>query len=74
MPRNLDLVLGLGGDAPKECLILPIALRGKIVCFLYGDNGGEPVRSVPLGELRRLVAKAGVAFQVYLLKGKIRTL
>ena len=37
-------------------------------------NGAEPVRSVPLGELRRLVAKAGVAFQVYLLKGKIRTL
>ncbi len=74
MPHNLDLVLGLGGDAPRECLILPIVLRSKIVCFLYGDNGPDPVRSVPLAELRRLVAKAGVAFQVYLLKSKIRTL
>ena len=43
-----------------------------MVCFLYGDNMGEGVGGLPLAELKRLAAKAGLAFQVYLLKGKIR--
>lgn len=74
MPRNLDLLLGLGDDQPKECVIFPITLRKKPVCFLYGDNGDDGVGAAPIAHLRRLVAKAGIAFEVYLLKSKIRTL
>ena len=68
------LVFGLGGAPPKECLVLPIALRNRVVSFLYLDNGEAGVGDVPMPELRRLVAKAGVAFEVYLLKNKIRTM
>jgi hypothetical protein len=72
MPRNSDIVAGLGGEPPKDCYILPIKVRDRVVCFLYGDNMGEGVGGLPLAELKRLAAKAGLAFQVYLLKGKIR--
>lgn len=73
LPRNLELVAALGGREPAECLVLPILLRGKTVCFLYADNGPEKVGAAELPVLKRLVGKAGLAFEVCLLKNKIRT-
>ena len=54
-------------------------VHGSVRCrsqggLAVGDNRGEGVSHVPLPELRRLTAKAGVAFEVYILKNKIRTL
>jgi hypothetical protein len=72
MPRNQELVFALGDPAPAACLILPIQVRGKIVAFLYGDATDKPLGSVPMADLKRLMAKTDIAFQVYLLKGKIR--
>jgi hypothetical protein len=74
MPRNSELVFALGGDPPPDCLILPVILRGKTVCFLYGDNLDRGVGSAPMAVLRRLTAKAGLAFEVYIMKNKIRQL
>jgi hypothetical protein len=74
MPRNADLSVALGSDSDTGCMILPVTVRSKVVCFLYGDNGSEPLGSPPMAELRRLATKAGLAFQVYLMKSKIRTL
>ncbi len=73
MPRNLDLILGLGGAEPAACLVVPIALRGKVIAFLYGDNLEAGVAGAPVAELRRLANKAALAFEVYILKNKIRT-
>ncbi len=72
MPRNTELVLGLGGPPPKDCYIQPVRVRDKVVCFLYGDNQDDGVGGLPLAELRRLATKASLGFQVYLMKGKIR--
>jgi hypothetical protein len=69
-----ELILGLGGTPPSECVILPLIVRTKTVCFLYGDNMEDPVTGLPISHLRRLVAKASLAFQVYILKSKIRNL
>jgi hypothetical protein len=74
MPRNTEIVNCLGGNAPKECFILPVVVRQKTVCFLYYDNADEGVGELPMADLRRLAAKASLAFQVYLLKSKIRNL
>ena len=65
---------GLGGVVPKDCFILPIMVREKTVCFLYCDNVEDGVGGLPMADLRRLAAKAGLAFQVYIMKSKIRTL
>jgi hypothetical protein len=73
MPHNTEVVLGLGGPPPSECFIMPVRLKDKVVCFLYGDNHEGGVGGLPLAELRRLARKASLGFQVYLMKGKIRT-
>lgn len=73
MPRNIELVLGLGGSEPTACVVVPIALRGKVIAFLYGDNLESGVAGAPVAELRRLANKAALAFEVYILKNKIRT-
>jgi hypothetical protein len=72
MPHNADLTMALGGPPPKDCYLMPVRVRDRVVCFLYGDNQDVGVGGVPLAELKRLAGKAGLAFQVYLLKGKIR--
>ncbi len=74
LPANQPLIRTLGGIPPSESVILPIFVGAKPLGFLYGDNRDRGVADVPIGQLRRLVAKADLAFQVYLLKGKIRTL
>jgi hypothetical protein len=74
MAHNENLRIALGPPAPASCIVLPVKVRGKIVAFLYGDRGGEALGSLPLAEIKRLLAKADIAFQVYLLKAKIRTL
>ncbi len=74
MPAHLHLLTALGGEAPKNCLVLPVRLRSRVVAFLYGDNGRAGLGEVPLDELRRLVGKAGLAFEVCILKNKIRVL
>jgi len=74
MPADQPLVRALAGMPPSDCIILPMFVGGKPLGFLYGDNLNEGVSDAPIEHLRRLVAKADLAFQVYLLKGKIRTL
>jgi hypothetical protein len=74
MPRNQEIILSLGDPAPADCLVLPIRVRSKTVAFLYGDALDGPLGAVPVATLKRLLAKTDLAFQVYLLKNKIRTL
>jgi hypothetical protein len=74
MPRNSEVVAGLGGTPPTGCFVLPIRVREKTVCLLYFDNIGDGVAGLPMPDLRRLGSKAGLAFQVYLLKSKIRNM
>lgn len=74
MPADQPLIRALAGIPPSDCIILPMFVGGKPLGFLYGDNLAQSVSDAPIGHLRRLVAKADLAFQVYLLKGKIRTL
>ena len=74
LDANQLLIDGLGGVAPGDCLVLPVTLKSRVVCYLYGDNLGSGVAGAPVAELRRLTAKAGLAFQVYILKNKLRML
>jgi len=71
-PANENLVLAFGGGRPKECVVLPITLKSKIVCYLYGDNGDRGVSGAPIAELKRLASKAAIAFEVLIYKHKIR--
>lgn len=74
MPRNQEIVMALGPPPPGGCLVIPIKVKGKIAAFLYGDCGADPLGAIPMAQFKRLLAKTDIAFQVYLLKGKIRVI
>ncbi len=73
-PSNDLLARALGGASPAPCIVLPLVVRSKTVAFLYGDNAGRSLAQVPIPHLKRLLAKAGLALQIFLLRSKIRHL
>lgn len=73
LSANQRVIEGLGGVAPRDCLALPVILRSKVVGHLYVDNLEKGVAGAPVAELKRLAGMAGLAFEVYILKNKIRS-
>ena len=61
---------------PKNCAILPVSLRGRIILMLYGDRGDRGVRAEKISELMQLTRLTAEAFERLLLEkkyGKYRT-
>ncbi len=72
LPGNRDLYADLGGRLPVDVMLLPIVLKERTVALLYldGDDGPLPQPDIPL--MRRVAAKAGLAFEMLLLRNKLR--
>jgi hypothetical protein len=73
LPNHEALARSWGGSLENECLLLPIPVRGKLVSVVYGDRGSSGVSDVDLVLVRRLVAKAAIAFERCILRRKLRT-
>ncbi len=70
---NLLLVEMLGDPVPVEVVIIPIAIKGRIVAYLVGD---VPDSAISRGDLENLVTaakKAGVALEILVMKRKFLT-
>jgi type II secretion system (T2SS) protein E len=72
LPANRDLYTALGGRLPANVMLLPIVLKERTVALLYldGDDGPLPRPDIPV--MRRAAAKAGLAFEMLLLRNKLR--
>lgn len=70
---NEPLIKLLGG-APQDALLMPIDIRERAVALLYVDNGNSSVLDANVGYLSKLATMAGIAFEIMLLKNKIRDL
>jgi hypothetical protein len=72
LPANRDLYTALGGRLPADVMLLPIVLKERTVALLYldGDDGPLPQPDIPL--MRRVAVKAGIAFEMLLLRNKLR--
>ncbi|MBI3994943.1 MAG: hypothetical protein HY349_03080 [Nitrospirae bacterium] len=70
-PTYQGLFQMLGGDLPKEILLIPILINDLAVAVLYGDNqvSGRPIQT--LGYIRKLSQKVAMALEVLILKKKI---
>jgi MshEN domain len=73
-PTYRDLFQLLGGEYPKEILLLPILINDQVVAVLYGDNqtSGSPIQSLPY--VRKLSQKVAMALEILILKKKIMEL
>lgn len=47
----------LGGDTPKEVIVVPVIVDGTVAALLYGDNGSHEGPIGHTGDLERVVAR-----------------
>ena len=72
LPANRDLYTALGGRLPANVMLLPIVLKKRTVALLYLDGDDEPLWRPDIPLMRRVAAKAGLAFEMLLLRNKLR--
>ncbi len=64
------MIARLGGVLPQAALLLPIALRGRVVAIAVGHRGVEPISIAELSELLPLAGDAADAIMRLLMKSK----
>jgi MshEN domain len=72
MEGNTILADALGLPAPEEAVVAPIRLRGKVVAFLWLDNGDQAVSDLSVPVVREVARLAGLALEVIVLRQKIK--
>ncbi len=71
-PANEKLLALLGGQAPREALVVPMVLRDGVGLVFYGDDAGS---GRPLGgveDLEWALLEAGLAMERDLLEERLR--
>jgi len=69
-PVNDDLLRALGEPTPGEIAILPVLVKNRVVAYLVGDVPGSTISDEGLGQLLGAARKAGVAFEILIMKKK----
>ncbi len=72
MPAHRELARCWGGELPQQCLMMPIRLRGRLISVLYADRGALDLEDVNLAEVKELSEKAAIAFELCILRRKLR--
>ncbi|HEX4825044.1 MAG TPA: hypothetical protein VFV19_12100 [Candidatus Polarisedimenticolaceae bacterium] len=72
LPANRDLYTALGGRLPATVLVLPIVVKERTVALFYLDADDAPMTRPDIPLMRRVAAKAGLAFELLLLRKKLR--
>lgn len=75
MPAHRDLARAWGGDLPRDCVVLPVRVKDRLVAVLYADGGvrapaAKGMGGVELSHLQRLAAAAGAALERCILHRK----
>jgi hypothetical protein len=63
MGAHRPLIDLLGGESPRECLLLPMRLGDRLVAVIYGDRAGDSLGGLDLDDLRRLMDSAAAALE-----------
>jgi len=69
-PFNSLLLHELGGQLPKQVLIEPVLLQGRLIGFLYVDNPRLNLAALS-DEVRELSARLAMAFERLILQNKL---
>lgn len=72
LPANRDLYTVLGGRLPATVLLIPIKVKERTAALLYLDGDDQPMMRPDIALMLRVAAKAGLAFELLLLRNKLR--
>jgi hypothetical protein len=68
MPAHRQLARTWGGDLPRDCLMLPVRIKDRLVMVLYADGAGSGPIELPL--IQRLLNLATAAVERCILQRK----
>jgi hypothetical protein len=72
MPSHRELARTWGGEMPRDCIVLPVRLKDRLVTVVYADGAAKGLASVDLQTMHRLTAATAAAFERCILQKKRR--
>ncbi len=52
-----------GGGLPRDCVVLPVRLKDRLVSVIYMDGGNRGLGGIDLEQMHRLTAATGDRFR-----------
>jgi hypothetical protein len=70
MPLHRKLAETWGGDLPRDCVVLPVRMKDRLVTILYADGPRKGVAGMDLPRLQQLVFGLASSFERFLVRRK----
>ena len=70
MAAHRELALCWGGGLPRDCIMLPVRMRDRLVIVAYVDGGSRGLAGIDFEQMQRLTAATAVAFERCILNKK----
>ena len=70
MPAHRELARAWGGELPRDCVMLPVRVKDRLVTVVYADGATKGLSGVDLPQLQRLTASTAAAFERCILHKK----
>jgi hypothetical protein len=72
--EGIDPVLmgDLGREGKTECVVLPVVVRGRVVCMVLGDGGISGIDDVGVRQVEGLIEAASGAFERVIMRRKLK--
>jgi Type II secretion system (T2SS), protein E, N-terminal domain len=70
MAAHRELALCWGGGLPRDCVVLPVRMRDRLVTVIYADGGKSGLGGMDLEQMQRLAAATAAAFERCILSKK----
>lgn len=72
LPAHAPIAAALGGSAAPDALALPVRVRDRAVAVLYLEPEPGGFGAADIAELQHLTAKAAIAFELCIMRAKLR--
>lgn len=63
MPAHRQLASSWGGELPRDCVLLPVRLKDRLVAVIYADGAKKGLSGIDLPQLQRLASSMAAALQ-----------
>lgn len=63
MPAHRELAQAWGGELPRDCVVLPVRMKDRLVAVIYADGAKKGLGGIDLAQLQGLAASAAAALQ-----------
>lgn len=72
LPAHAAIRAALSGPPATDALALPVVVKDRLVAVLYLEPRGAAFEAAELADLRHLTAKAAIAFELCIMRAKLK--